>query len=105
MKTTNVKPNKNYESLTYLNQFSFPFRNCDISLPQDQTGSVYFLISQKDTSYFHIGSTLCLRTILRYNVGGYAPGTYITMHLSMFVFDLLHFWFWKGQENNRIHQR
>ena len=55
MKVTNVNPNNNSKSLASLNQSSFPFRICDISLPQDQTGSVYFLMSQKDTSYFHIG--------------------------------------------------
>ena len=46
MKTINVNPNKNSESSASLNQFSFPFRVCDISLPQDQTGSVYFSMSQ-----------------------------------------------------------
>ena len=57
-----------------------------MSLPQDQTGSVYFLMSQKDTSYVHIGSTLCLRNTLRkYNVGEYASGTDIKMHLSLFL--------------------
>ena len=37
-----------------LNQSRFPFQICDILLPQDQTGSIYFLMSQKDTSYVHI---------------------------------------------------
>ena len=55
MKTTNVKPNKNSESSASLDQSIFPFRNCGISLPQDETGSVYFLMSQNNTSYFHIG--------------------------------------------------
>ena len=41
---------------------------------------------QRDTSYVHIGSTLCLRTTLRkYNAGGYVSGTDIVMHLSPFV--------------------
>ena len=87
MKIINVKPNKNYESLASLEQSIFPFIICDISLPQDQTGYVYFFISQKDTSYFHIGSTLCLRTTLRkYNADGYSSGTDIVMHLKKFVF-------------------
>ena len=72
MKITNVNPNKNSDSLPSLNQYSFPFLNCDISLQQDQNGSVYFFMSQKDTSHVHIVSTLYLRTTLRkYNVGGY----------------------------------
>ena len=94
MSITNVNPNKNSESSSSLDQSSFPFRTCDISLTQDQNGSVYFLMSQNDTSYFHIGSTLCLRNNIReYNVGGYASGTDIVMNLRPFVFDCLHLWF------------
>ena len=71
MKSTDVNPNKNSESSSSLNQSSSPFRIFDVSLPQDQTGSVHFLMSQKDTSYVQIGSTLCLRTTLRkYNANG-----------------------------------
>ena len=77
-----------------LNKSIFLFRICDISLPQDQTGSVYFLMSQKDTSYFHIRSTLCLRTTLRkYNAGGYVSDTDTAMYLSLVVSDLLHLLF------------
>ena len=55
-------------------------------LPQDQTGYIHFLISQKYTSYVHIGSTLCLRnTIRKYNAGGYASGTDIMMNLRRFL--------------------
>ena len=43
-------------------------------------------MSQKYTSYVHIGSTLCLRNTLRkYNAGGYASGTDKAMHLRPFV--------------------
>ena len=43
-------------------------------------------MSHKDTSYVHIGSTMCLITTLRkYNAGGYASGTNIVMHLRPFV--------------------
>ena len=44
---TNVNPNKNSESSSSLDQSSFPFRTCDISLTQYQNGSVYVLMSQK----------------------------------------------------------
>ena len=86
MNITNVNPNKNSESSASLSQSRFPFRICDVSLPQDQTGSVYFSMSQKYTSYVHIGSTLCLRTTPRkYNASGYATGTDTAMHLRPFV--------------------
>ena len=87
MKITNVKTDNNYEYSASLNKSRFPFRICDISLPQDQTGSVHFLMSQKIyTSSVHIGSTLCLRkTLGNYNVGGYTSGTDIAIHLRPFV--------------------
>ena len=78
MKITNTKPNNNSEYSASLNQSRFPFRICDISLPQDETGS-------EDTAYVHIGSTMCLRTTLsKYNAGEYASGDDIAMHLRSF---------------------
>ena len=47
-----------------MNQRSYPFRICDISLPQDRTGYVYFLMSKRDKSFVHIGMTFCLRSCL-----------------------------------------
>ena len=85
-KIKNFNPDNNSESSASLNKSSFPFRICYISLPQHQTGSIYFIMSQKDTSYVHIVSTLCLRTtLIKYNAGGYASGTDIAMHLRPFV--------------------
>ena len=82
MNITNINPNNNSESSAFLNQSSFPFQICDISLPQYQPGYFYFFMPQKHTSYVHIGSMLCLRTTLRkYNTGGYALGTDIVMNL------------------------
>ena len=86
MKITYVNPNNNSESSDYFNQSRFPFIICDISLPQDQTGYVYFLMLQKDTSYVLIGLTPCTRTTLsKYNAGEYVSGTDISMHLRPFV--------------------
>ena len=85
-KITNVNPNNDDESSASLNQSNFPFRICDISLPQDQTGSFYFFMSQIYTSYVQMISTPCLRTTLsKYNAGGYALGTDIVMYLRPFV--------------------
>ena len=86
MDIINVNPNNSYESSASLNQSIFPSLMCDISLPQDKIGHVYFLISQKDTFYFHIGLTLCLITTLRkYNTGGCASDTDIVIHLRPFT--------------------
>ena len=85
MNITNVKPNNSSGYSASLNQSRFTFQICNISLPQDKTGSVFFM-SQKDTSYVHIGSTLCLITTIRkYNAGGYTPHTDIAMNFSLFL--------------------
>ena len=42
MNITTVNPNNSSEYSASLKQLSFPFRICDVSLPQDETGSVYF---------------------------------------------------------------
>ena len=53
-----------------MDQTSFPFCICDISLPQDQTGYTYFLMSRKNKNFVYIGSTLCLRSLLiKHNSG------------------------------------
>ena len=42
MKKKNVNPDNNSESSASFNQSRFAFLICDISLLQDQTGSVFF---------------------------------------------------------------
>ena len=54
----------NNNTTTLMDQGNFPFRMCDISLPQDQTGVVYMLMSKKDTSFVFIDSCFCLRSFL-----------------------------------------
>ena len=99
MNITNVNPNQNSGSSAPLNQSILPFRICGISLPQDQTGSVYFLMSKKYTSHVHIGSTLCLRAIQRkYIESGYASGTDIVLYLSPFVLIAYIFSFRKDRQ-------
>jgi hypothetical protein len=73
-------------STSTMNQSTFPFQLCDISLPQDQTGYVFFFMSQKDTSYVEIGSTMCSRmTLQKYNAGSYASDCTIQIHKHPFV--------------------
>jgi hypothetical protein len=49
----------------HMNQTFFPFRICDVSLPQCNTGFVYFLISIQRQNFTYIGDTSnCIRTRL-----------------------------------------
>ena len=53
-----------------MGQQSFPFRICDVILPQCNTGFVYMLISMRDFNFMYIGMTNCLRTrIQKHNTG------------------------------------
>ena len=54
-----------------MNQNSYPFHICDISLPSSRTGFVYFLISVKDKSFTYIGSTICIVERLPQHNSGY----------------------------------
>lgn len=43
-----------------MNQNSFPYRICDISLPDVATGYVYMLVSLRHPNYSYIGQTSCI---------------------------------------------
>ena len=66
-----------------MNQTHFPFRLCDIALPQDQTGAVFFFISKKDQSV-HIGKTLCIRMALQKQNSGVSSSCLPT-HLRPYI--------------------
>ena len=53
-----------------MTQNNFPFRICDITLPQYKTGFFDFFISIRRQQYAYIGQTICLRNrIQQYNSG------------------------------------
>ena len=68
-----------------LDQNYFPYRIKDISLPQDQTGAVYFLLSKKDMNFVYIDFTFCLRTRLISHNQGHDSRSYPPYHLRPFV--------------------
>ena len=49
----------------------YPFRICDITIPQCNTGFVYMLISIRNKKAIYIGETKCLRTRLRQHNSGH----------------------------------
>ena len=54
-----------------LNLYYFPFRVCDISLPQCKTGFVYFLIVIWTMDYTYIGECKCFVTRLYHHNSGH----------------------------------
>ena len=66
--------NENNSTLEYPEVF--PYRVCDIPLPSDNTGYVYFLISCRDTGRTYIGQTINIsRRLTEHNSGYGADGT------------------------------
>ena len=59
----------------------FPFRTCDIPLPNDDTGFVYMLISVRDVSRTYVGQTKNIdRRFKEHNSGYGAEGTANTFY-------------------------
>ena len=55
-----------------MTQATFPYRICDVCLPQCNTGYVYMLMSVNDHNYSYIGKTLSIRRRIQqhyYGVG------------------------------------
>ena len=53
-----------------LTQNEYPYRICDVTLPQCNTGYVYMLISVKDMNFTYIGKTMSIRKRLQqHNTG------------------------------------
>ena len=50
---------------------TFPYRICNIALPQCQSGFVYFLISVRTLTFTYIGECKCIITRLRKHNSGY----------------------------------
>ena len=59
-----------------INQNSFPFRICDVTLPVVNSGYVYMLVSLRHPNYSYIGTTSCIRTCIQmHNSGNGARAT------------------------------
>ena len=54
---------------------TFPFRICEIALPQCQTGFVYFLISVKTLTFTYIGECKCSITRLKKHNSGFGSSS------------------------------
>ena len=68
-----------------LSQQFYPFRICDQSLPQCNTGFVYMLTSIRRQTYSYIGETKCLRTRLREHNSGYGSSSTEPSYLRPFA--------------------
>lgn len=68
-----------------MSQETFPFRTCDISLPQCRTGFVYFLIAVRKRSYSYIGQTICIRRRIKEHNSGYGSQSTTPSYLRPFA--------------------
>jgi hypothetical protein len=81
---SNDNPN-NQNTIPTLNQDSFPFRICDISLPQCKTGFVYFLISIRTRNFTYIGECKCIVTRLYHHNSGHGSTSTIPANRRPFA--------------------
>ena len=77
--------NHHHHHIPVLESSEFPFRICDISLPESNTGEVYFLMSLKRHSFTYIGMTKNLRTRLNSHNSGYGSNSTCPTHLRPFT--------------------
>ena len=75
---------ESHRSRTF-NQAAFPFRICDIALPQCRTGYVYMLMSIKQQKYTYIGQTICIRTRIQQHNSGYGSSSTQPSYLRPFA--------------------
>ena len=54
---------------------TFPYRICDIALPQCKSGFVYFLISVRTRNFTYIGECKCIISRLRNHNSGYVSAS------------------------------
>ena len=63
--------NDNDDMPTVVSPSTFPFRICDMSLPQCRTGYVYILSALRQREYVYVGMTKCLRSRINQHNSGY----------------------------------
>ena len=86
--TVNTNPTSNNLQVQLnhtLTQSSYPFRVCDVSLPDCNSGYVYMLLSIKDQSFAYIGKTNCIRTRIRQHNTGIGATSTEPIHLRPFA--------------------
>ena len=71
--------------LRTMTQAAFPFRMCDVTLPQCRTGFVYMLMSIKRQNYTYIGQTICIRTRIQQHNSGYGSTSTQPAYLRPFA--------------------
>ena len=68
-----------------MTQATFPYRICDVSLPQCNTGYVYMLMSVNDHNYSYIGKTLSIRRRIQQHNSGVGSVSTEPLHLRPYA--------------------
>ena len=77
--------NENRQQPRQLSQRHYPFRICDVGLPQCNTGFVYMLSAIKRQTYSYIGETNCLRDRLKQHNSGFGSSSTAPSYLRPFA--------------------
>ena len=73
------------ESPRVFTQSSFPYRVCDVVLPQCNTGYVYMLLSLRDNSFTYIGKTMNIRKRIQQHNAGVGSSSTEPIHLRPYA--------------------
>ena len=68
-----------------MDQENYPFRICDVILPECNTGYVYMLLSIKDKIFTYIGMKNCIQTKLQAHNSGYGSSSTEPVHLHPYA--------------------
>jgi predicted GIY-YIG superfamily endonuclease len=68
-----------------MTQATYPYRICDVALPQCNTGYVYMLISLKDFNFSYIGKTLSIRRRIQQHNSGIGSVSTEPLHLRPYA--------------------
>lgn len=80
----NTSDNHTTRTRTFTQQ-TFPYRVCDVSLPQCNTGYVYMLLSIKDQNFTYIGKTNNIRTRIQQHNSGLGSISTEPLHLRPYA--------------------
>ena len=64
---------------------TFPYRICDVALPQCNTGNVYMLMSVNDHNFSYTGKTLSIRRRIQQHNSGVGSVSTEPLHLQPFA--------------------
>ena len=98
-----INSNEGHGRNRMLTPENYPFRICDIALPQCQSGFVYMLVSLRQRNFTYIGTTNCIRLRLQQHNSGNGAVDTAPVYLRPFALFAYVCGFGGGRRDLRYH--